>query len=279
VLHQIHNRLLDFERRGAVDTADDRATAIVLWRMQERVLRDRTEDDGEYPLPDELGYDVLNAMGRMAAYAPAAEAEAIWRPVFDLGVAGHNATGHLLGGWFLQCFNGPDPKHFAQQWRAMVEAVLRGEGWNRDKLWYRSESIMRRALGFGADRSLAALDGAPAIVAGMWDLYAEWAETHLTRDDDNISAFAFFLASDVAAEIRLRGLQVMAGKLDEGAYWRREHVGQSLVDLVDTVITKNEDAVKSDQTVRAAVLRILAVLVAHGVDASLVLQERIRALK
>lgn len=279
VLYQIHNRLLDFERRGAADTADDRAAAIVLWRMQERALRDRTEDDGEYPLPDKLGYDVLNAMGRMAAYAPAAEAEAIWRPVFDLGVAGHNATGHLLGGWFLQCFNGPDPKHFARQWRAMVEAVLRGEGWNRDKLWYRSESIMRRALGFGADRSLAALDGAPAMVAGMWDLYAEWAESHLTRDDDNISAFAFFLASDVAAEIRLRGLQVMAGKLDEGAYWRREHVGQSLVDLVDTVMTKNEDAVKSDQTVRAAVLRILAVLVAHGVDASLVLQERIRALR
>ncbi len=279
VLYQIHNRLLDFERRGAVDTADDRAAAIVLWRMQERVLRDRTEDDGEYPLPDKLGYDVLNAMGRMAAYAPAAEAEALWRPVFDLGVAGHNATGHFLGGWFLQCFNGPDPKHFAQQWRAMVEAVLDGQRWNRDKLWYRSESIMRRVLGFGADRSLAALTGTAAMVAAMWDLYAKWAEAHLTRDDENISAFAFFLASDVGAEIRLRGCEVMAAKLDESTYWRRDHVGQSLVELVDTVITKNADAVKADSTLRGAILRILVVLVAHGTEGALVLQERIRGLK
>jgi hypothetical protein len=279
VLYQIHDRLLDFERKGPVDTPDDRAAAIVLWQTQVRVLRDRAKDDGEYPLPDKLGYDVLQALGRMTAFAPADEAGALWRPVFELGVYGHNATDHLLGSWFLQAFNGPDPKHFAAQWRAMAEAVLNGEGWNGKQLWYRSESILRRVLGFGSDKSLAHLPGARAMVAAMWDLYQTWAETHLTRDDDNISAFAPFLTSDVAADIRLRGCQVIAAQLDEGGYWRRDHVGQSLVELVDIVVSKNADAVRTDQAVRDAILRILAALVAQGVDGALVLQERIRALK
>lgn len=279
VLYQIHGRLLDFERRGPVDTADDRAAAIVLWQTQARVLRDRAKDDGEYPLPDKLGYDVLQALGRMTAFAPADEAGPLWRPVFELGVCGHNATDHLLGSWFLQAFNDPDPKHFAAQWRAMAEAVLNRKGWNGDKLRYRSESTLRRVMGFGSDKSLAHLPGAPAMVAAMWDLYETWAEAHLARDDDNISAFAVFLASDVGADIRLRGCQVIAARLDEGGYWRRDHVGQSLVELVDTLINKNADAARTDQAVRDGILRILAVLVAHGVDGALVLQERIRDIR
>lgn len=282
VLAQVYDEVLNHERKGELDTAEDRGAVLALWTLYVRTLEEHADDDGEYSLPDRLGYEVVNTLARMTGYAPAEEATKLWRSLLELGPKGYHAVDYFLGLWFLHPGRGVDRAHFVQQWRQMAEFVLKARVWNGKKLWYRREHSLRQVLGFGSDRSIVHLDGAQAAVSSLWDLYESWAEEHLAVDEDNITGFAQFLASDAARDIRLRGCILMANHIaspGEKPYWRADRAGAALVDLVEAVLAKHADEVKAKPLVRDAVLKMVAALAAKNTSGALVLQERIRELK
>lgn len=282
VLAQVYQDVLNHERKGDIDTADDRWAALALWELYCRTLEEDADEDGEYGLTDRVGYDVVSALARMAGHGPENETQPLWRGVLALGPKGHRTVAYFLGLWFLHPDRGVDRDRFVRTWRQMIEFIVTEPVWNGDKLWYRREHALRQVLGFGSDRPLASLPNAPAAIAGMWDLYEAWAARHLDVDEDNLTGFAYFLSSDVARDVRLRGCTLLAthvAKYTDRTVWRRDRAGASLVDLAETILTHHADAVKSDQVVRDALLKIVAALAAKNTTGALILQERIRDLK
>jgi hypothetical protein len=282
VLAQVYDEVLNHRRAGGSDTGEDRAAVLALWQLYTRTLEEYAEEDGEYSLPDRLGYEVVNALARMSGYAPADEASKLWRSILELGPKGYHAVDYFLGLWFLHPGRGVDRAHFLQQWRQMIEFVCKAGVWNGEQLWYRREHTMRQVLGFGSHDSLVHLADGQAAVASLWNLYESWAQKHLEVDEDNITGFAYFLASDVAQDIRVRGVVLLGDQISnysERTYWRRDRAGSALVDLAEAVLAHHSEQMKSDQALRDAVLRIVATLAAKNTTGALVLQERIRGLK
>lgn len=282
VLAQVYQDVLNHERKGDVDTADDRRAAIALWDLYCRTLEEDADEDGEYGLTDRVGYDVVSALARMAGHGPEDETQHLWRGVLALGPKGHRTVNYFLDLWFLLPDRGIDRDRFVKTWRQMVEFIASEPVWNGEKLGYRREHALRKVLGFGSNRSLANLPNAAAAIAGMWDLYEAWAAKHLDVDEDNLTGFAYFLSSDLAQGVRLWGCTLLAAhmaKYADRTVWRRDRAGASLVELADTILTHHADAVKSDQVVREALLKVVAALAAKNTTGALILQERIRDLK
>jgi hypothetical protein len=114
----------------------------------------------------------------------------------------------------------------------------------------------------------------------MRELYHQWARANLQRDEENIAAFAHFLASDAGAGLRVDGLRWLAsaiGDLTRAPYRRdRESVGDSLVRLLDSVLREDATALRSDQSARDALVTVAAYLAAKQLPEALALQERIK---
>ncbi|MBL8552257.1 MAG: ATP-binding protein [Hyphomonadaceae bacterium] len=280
-LYQIYSDILDFERSGSADTAEDREAAATLWKICLPTVRQDADRDGEYSLPDKLGYDVLQALARMAAFAPPDEAKALWADILKLGPPGHYAVDHFLNCFFIQA-HVASPEHFVRQWRQMAEFMLSDATWTGDKLWYRRESCLRIALGFAAHRSLKYLLDAPKHVASLWDVFVRWANEHLGIEEDNIAAFANFLASEVGRDIRMRASALLGERIEaltDRDNWRRDRAGAALVDFADVLVTQHGAELRANKVVLGALIRIVAALVTKNTTGALVLQERIRDLK
>ncbi|GEB36257.1 hypothetical protein GLI01_02920 [Gluconacetobacter liquefaciens] len=264
---------------GADTAATELSLCLKLWDAEVRNMKARQKEDGEYPLPSDLGYDLVRKFASMIVVGPADQAPKLWEAVFALGNDGHAAVEQFINAFMLlpgKC----DAVRFCAAWREMIVFSL-AQGWEKRNRWYYGERYLRSLLGFG-HAALTKLADRAAAVHGLKDLYKLWAEAHLRLKEDNVVGFAYFLAGEFAAPIRLEGIQWLASGIANGTVstrFSRDQAGPALVELLDAVINENSIELQRNRPALEAVIAIAAELVAKNIDNAFVLQERIKLLR
>jgi hypothetical protein len=264
---------------GEEDAATEFSLVLKFWDAEVRRMKARQKEDGEYPLPSDLGYDLVCKLASMIVVGPADQAPKLWEAAFALGNDGHAAVEQFINTFMLlpgKC----DDARFCAVWREIIVYGL-DQGWEKRDRWYYGERYLRSLLGFG-HAALAKLTDRAAAISGLKDLYKLWAETHLRFQEDNVAGFAYFLASEFAATLRLEGVQWIAAGMADGTVstrFYRDQAGPALVELLNTVINENSAELQRNRLALDAVIAIAAVLAAKNVNAALVLQERIKLLR
>ena len=241
---------------------EQRQLVLELWSYEAEYCAEHRKEDGEYALPYQLGYNIISKMASLAAIVPPGDAPEIWRRVLSLGPDAHNIVEHFIANWFRQPNHGCDPKVFCARWREMLEFAL-GAKWSEARRWFYGERMLRRLLGFDSELTLSKIPGLETVILSMRDIYKAWADAHLAREEENIAEFAYFLASDAGAPLRIDGIQWIAGIFRDEAstpHRRRSGTGDSLVSLLDTTLTKDTAELSKNRAAREAVVSLAAYL-------------------
>ncbi|HZX77134.1 hypothetical protein [Lysobacter sp.] len=266
---------------GTGDRDLDTRLALRIWDYDATRAKAREKNDyGEYGLPSQsLGYDILLKLGALVITARKGEERAVWEPVLSHGPAAHYALQHFIRGLFLRLGKGDDPVAFERVWRAVAEYGLAAD-WSQPGLWFYGERLICDLLGFGNEDALTRLNEGAAL--RMKDVYERWASTHLGHDEECITRFCHFLATNFGAPLRLDGLRWLAAMLrgsETPNRWYRESTGDALVELVATVLSFDTQALSHDAQARQALIEIAAALAAKNLPTALALQERIKRLR
>jgi len=253
-----------------------REIALAIWSFETWRLFE--EADRKDRLPCQLGYSALDTLGRVVAQTDPTLARRYWHPVLSLGAEAHASTSYFMDAFFARFPDAVNAAHLAGTWRAILEFVLADSALTEGRHWYDGEKVLRGLLGFNAEALIGGLPGSADVVGGMRDLYASWAARYLGRDDDNITAYAYFLTKPVAVQLRGEGITQIAQALvarSHRRFDRHARTGENLVELVELALSEN--AGSSDE-LRPPILTIVDVLVAQRVPTAMALQDRIRRL-
>jgi hypothetical protein len=266
---------------GTGDWATDLRLVGSLWSYEaERAKEGAKDRTGEYDLPSQnLGYDLLLKLGELSLAAPEPEAASIWESVLAHGPEAHYALQHFIRGLFLRLSKGDDPAVFERVWRATAEYGLAAK-WEKSPLWFYGERLLCELLGFGNEGALLRLAAGAAL--RMRDIYERWANAHLSRDEECVTRFCYFLTTEFGASLRLDGLRWIAAMLkanNPSRYWYRDGTGDALIELLNTSLNHSTQALANDGQTRQALLEIAAALAARNIPAALGLQERIKMLR
>jgi len=266
---------------GTGDRNLDTRLVLRIWDYDvTRAKAHEKNDYGEYDLPSQnLGYDILMKLGALAVAAPSGEERVVWEPVLAHGPAAHYALKHFIAGLFLRVGKGDDPGAFERVWRATVDYSLAAD-WNQPGLWFHGERLICDLLGFGNAEALSKLNLGAAL--RMRDFYKRWAAIHLTRDEECVTRFCYFLTTKFGTPLRLDGLRWLADMLTErepSSRWYRESTGEALVELVAAAISSDAQALSQHTEARQALVDLAAVLATRNIPAALALQERIKLLR
>lgn len=266
---------------GTGDWTKDAKLVGSLWDYEAERAKERAKDEtGEYDLPSQnFGYDLLLKLAELSLTAPEPEATAIWESVLTHGPEAHVALQHFIRGLFLRLSKGDDPTVFERVWRATAEYGLAAK-WNKRHLWSYGERLLCDLLGFGNEDALRRL--APGAALRMQDVYERWADAHLSRDEECVARFCYFLTTDFGAPLRLDGLRWIAAMLKDNnrsSHWYRDGIGDALIELLNTSLSQSALALAKDSQTRQASVEIAAALSARNIPAALGLQERIKMLR
>ncbi|WP_421871917.1 hypothetical protein [Nitratireductor rhodophyticola] len=267
---------------GTGDRLLDTRLSLRIWDYDVARAKAHAKGDrhGEYDLPTQnLGYDVLLKLAGLTLAAPDGEQQAVWEPVLVHGPAAHYALQHFIRGLYSQLGKGGDTAAFERLWRSVAEYGLAAD-WSKPGLWFYGERLICDLIGFGNEEALARL--APGAAVRMKKVYERWASTHLTRDEECVTRFSYFLTTEFGASLRLDGLRWIAAMLEartRSGHWYREGTGDALVELVAAALSSDTQALSKDADARKALIEIAAALVAKNVPAALTLQERIKLLR
>lgn len=280
-LDKMFSWFLNDQGHGTDDSADVLFLTLKLWEFEawrKQKSEETNDDDNDRDsLPSDLGYSLLQKLSKLLVAAKKDEAANIWKPILSLGVDGHHAIEHLIDGWFIAAVQSKNINSISLFWRDMIEFVLPLPNWSPDKYWYKGEKLFRHLLGFNTINFLE-FEGAQEIVLKNKELYERWARKHLSKEEDNVEAFARFLSSKVGASIRYDGLLWIRDSLlpPDALYWHRKETGSALIDLLDVIVSNDANTISSDSSFREALLAVAAYLAARQVPIALSLQERIR---
>ncbi|MBU1057576.1 MAG: hypothetical protein KJ804_04565 [Proteobacteria bacterium] len=280
-LDKMFSWLLNDHGQGADDSSDVRFLTQKLWEFEawrKQKNEEASDDDNDRDsLPSDLGYSLLQKLSRLLVTAKKDEAANIWKPILSLGVDGHHAIEHLIDGWFIATVQSKNINSISLFWRDMIEFVLPLPNWSPNRYWYKGEKLFRHLLGFNTINFLE-FEGAQEIVLKNKDLYERWARRHLSKEEDNVSAFARFLSSKVGSSIQYDGLFWIRDSLvpPDALYWHRNGTGSALIELLDVIVSNDTNKISSDSSFRKALLGIAAHLASKQVPIALSLQERIR---
>ncbi|MDT8385371.1 MAG: ATP-binding protein [Gammaproteobacteria bacterium] len=266
---------------GTGDWSRDIKLVGLLWEYETGCASQRArKENGEYDLLSQnLGYGLLEKLGELALAAPEAEARDFWEPVLMHGPEAHYALQDFISGLFLRLAKGDNPNAFERVWREMAEYGLAAK-WEKHRLWYYGERLICDLLGFGNEDALR--QSAPGAALRMRDVYERWAEFHMGRDEDCIKRFCYFLTTEFGASLRFDGLRWIATMLkahNPNGYRYRDGASDALIELVNTSLNQNAQALINDSQTRNALVEITAALAARNIPTALALQERIKRLR
>ncbi len=283
-LDKMFSWFLNDQGHGTDNSADVRFLTLKLWEFEawrKQKSEETNDDDNDRDsLPSNLGYSLLQKLSKLLVAAKKDEAANIWKPILSLGVDGHHAIEHLIDGWFIAAVQSKNINSISLFWRDMIKFVLPLPNWSPDKYWYKGEKLFRHLLGFNTINFLE-FEGAQAIVLKNKDLYERWARKHLSKEEDNVEAFARFLSSKVGTSIRYDGLLWIRDSLlpPDALYWDRKGTGSALIDLLDVIVSNDTNTISLDSSFREALLSVAAYLAARQVPIALSLQESIRKIR
>lgn len=263
---------------GTGDRSLDTHLALRIWEWDAaRAKANAKEKYGEYDLPSQnLGYGILLRLATLTIAAPKSEQRAIWEPILVHGPAAHVALQHFIRGLYLRLSKGDEPPAFEHVWRAMAEYSLAAD-WSQPGLWFHGERLICDLLGFGNEDALSRLEQGVAL--RMKDVYETWSTVHLSRDEECITRFCYFLMKTFGTPLRLDGLRWLSAMLKVDSHWYRDGTGEALADLVATSLSSDAKALSKDVQARQALVEIAAALAAKNVPTAFTLQERIKLLR
>ncbi|WP_036241809.1 hypothetical protein [Mesorhizobium sp. STM 4661] len=255
---------------------------LLLWSYEAAFCSEHRNERDEYSLPDQFGYNIIAKLAFYAAHLQADRASEVWRGVLGLGPAARHLIEHFVGAWFIELSHGCDATAFCARWQDMIEFALDGE-WTKGGYWFDEQRILQQLLGFGSEAFLTNLPDAASTVLAMRELYQRWAETNLQIDEENVAAFAYFLASKSGTKLRTDGVKWLAASFGGAVheqYWRdRKGTGDALVNLLDVTLQENALVLRRDPTALDALVALASYLVARQVPTALTLQKRIKRLR
>ena len=282
-LDKMFSWLLNDHGQGVDDSPDVRFLTQKLWEFEvwrKQKSEDTNDDDDRPDLPSDLGYSLLQKLSKLLVTAKKDEAGDIWKPILSLGVDGHHEIEHFIDGWFIAAVQSKNMNSISLFWREMIEFVLPLQNWSPNRYWYKGEKLFRHLLGFSTINFLE-FEDAQGIVLKNKDLYERWAIRHLSREEENVSAFARFLSSKVGASIRYDGLLWIRDSLlpPDALYWHRKETGSALIELLDVIVSNDTNTISSDSSFREVLLAVAAYLDVRQVPIALSLQDRIRKVR
>lgn len=258
----------------ATEFKTQRKIILALWEFEVWHNRRPRGDRNDDPVPNQLAYKVVATIAKMTAYAPVKVAAELWEPVLKLGAPGHYSVEHFLSCWFLEAYR-INPNDFAARWRPMIEYALNAPEWGGGRPWYYGQRLLRQVLGCRSESILDQNAAYQTAVQQMSANYARWASEHLARDEDNVVALCYFLASSTGRPLRIDGLGWIHHAVANDV-WYRDQLGNALVEFLNVVLTQDAQAVRENIPARDAFLALVARLVEKQVPAALALQERAR---
>lgn len=259
--------------------AELRGLLLRFWDYEQQWCARARNDRDEYHLPYQFGYHVLEKLAWVAATDTDKNASAAWREVLKLNSDAHVLIEHFIGAFLLH--RDQVPELFAARWKEMISFALASD-WTTGRHWFYGQRMLRRLFGFGLEASLSSLPGMPATIDGMRHLYEQWTLAHVAADEENIAAFAHFLATDMGALLRIDGLKWLSTALEvkgRTIRWNQDGAGDAMVGLLDATLTTNASDLSRDAEARTALMKLAAELASSHVTAALALQERIRGFR
>lgn len=273
-------------QQDVVPTVQERAEHYrvirMLWDFAEWQLRgdpdeERSDDDG-YGLLDEFGLNIIRTIAARIPLGGVAKGRSLWEPVLALGPRGEFTLEHLIDCYFLRLYKDVDPAHFISNWDAMLAFVF-APGWAKGGRWWKGRSILRHALGLDASHQIANCPKVMAHVANLAPYYERFAAEHIAFDDSVFAAFAYFVASQAGAALRLSAIRWIEAALDQDNSALRNNAASALADLVRVMLEEHSAGLIADQLARQSLTNVIARMVRDQVPYALTLQDRARALR
>lgn len=271
------------------DTERDAETSAIVseillssFQYQAAYCKEHMDERGEYGLPPQFGYDVVQRLAFECARTSNECATSIYKAVLSLGPAAGHIIDRFLGSWFVQLHKLQDTDAFFSRWKSMVQFGVERR-WSEGGSWYDEQKLLRKLLSFEYPSSLQNVPDLDAKLENMSKLYEYWATNNLRKDEENVSWFAFFLKSDAGRTLRIDGLKWLAASLTNGEkeqYWRdSSDTGSSLVDLIDKAFRDQKTTFQTDPQARHAIVKLSALLVSRQIPGAMSLQQKISTLR
>ncbi|MDB5583421.1 MAG: hypothetical protein JWR80_8597 [Bradyrhizobium sp.] len=253
-----------------------------LWGFVEWRLRgdpeEQIEDQDGFDRIDDFGLSVLRALAARIPLGTETESRPLWEPVLALGPRGEFTVEHLIACLFLRLYKEIDPAKFSANWSAMLAYVFVPE-WQEGGRWYKGRSILRHMLGIDALHQLAACPLVMARVPEFAPYFENFAAHHIAHDDSSLAAFAYFLAAEAGAPLRLRGIQWIETALAQDDRRLRDSASGAIADFANVLLTRHDAALIADRPALQALIDVIARMVRDQVPLALALQDRVRALR
>lgn len=266
----------------AVPSAITSEILLSAFKYQADYCQEHMDERGEYGLPPQFGYDLIQKLAFQCARTSDDYATSIYHAVLGLGPAADHIIDHFMGSWFIQLHKPLDTDVFCGRWKSIVQFGMDGR-WAEGGSWYDEQKLLRKLLGFEYSASLQNIPDLGVKLVDMSHLYETWATTNLGKDEENVSSFAYFLKSDAGEALRIEGLKWLATILTGGKkeqYWRESRdTGASLVDLIDKAFRDQKSAFQTDPEARQALLKLSALLVSKQIPSAMSLQQKISTLR
>ncbi len=271
------------------DTEHDAETSAMVseillssFQYQAAYCKEHMDERGEFGLPPQFGYDVIQKLAFECARTSDDHATSIYNAVLSLGPAADHIIDHFLGSWFIQLHNLQDTNAFCARWKSMIQFGVERR-WSEGGSWYDEQKLLRKLLGFEYSSSLQNIPDFAAQLEDLSSLYETWATNNLRKDEENVSWFACFLKSDAGRALRIDGLKWLAASLTNGEkeqYWRdSSDTGSSLVDLIDKAFRDQKTTFQTDPQARHAIVKLSALLVSKQIPGAMSLQQKISTLR
>ncbi len=254
--------------------------AFEAWRMEGERSSDADDDDDgdEYDLPSGLGYAILRVAPRFVMSRASEDAKPLWQAILAVGPNGYHATEHFAAGWFLLPFKPQDADRFMAIWKAMLDTAF-AANWSSGRRWYRGRQMIVKLMGLNSHAALSQANEIRARLPELVDYYRRWAESDLARDEDDLGTFCHFLTTEAGRHMRLEGVCWVRDAMNTSDRFYRTGTANTVAELVDCVLAQNGDDLLRLQSVRDAVIDIVARLVVAEVPTAMGLQARLAALK
>src|SRR5262249_19612408 len=149
------------------------------------------------------------------------------------------------------------PENFVPEWRKMIEFALSSSKWTISLTrGFRREEMWNTLMGFDLEPLWTSAHA--KLLAGMRDIYQEWADRHLKKSDFAIS-FANFLSTPASAELVFSGIIWLdrANLRFDGLGSRATQLADAIASLLATVWQRNSAQIRADPASFAAFKNLL----------------------
>jgi hypothetical protein len=245
-----------------------------------RMLGEETEDDYEIEgTPYEWDRWVFARLALLIVELRTDEhPEDFWRPILNLGVAGHCWVNDFLEQWFLRGLSSKHHENFVREWRAMAGFAFHSSKWNYDLVKHGHH--LREMWCYLMSFDTITLDmwncSKKPIVRQMRDMYELWAKAHLDKFGC-AKPFIVFLKQPAAEEILLDSLiwlEKAANQTDD-LFLRGYRIQEELASLLDVCWSSHQSKLRHSEATFDAFKDLLKRLADHQNKLAMELQDRV----